>query len=1018
MKINAKEKLISIILKWFFYKKATDHTLDQAMLQHPHTTAQDRAGSLRFLMAGQFPRAPLRGPLRGPSRGGAAVLIDRNYVVLPETPEAAERVSNPGGGARHTYSSLTSGDFPYFTVGGPSGGALRELGWSMFDKFPLWCESLIWWLLPILLFLFLFLLYSAGSLLLPRVGREDYGIVIDAGSHGSRVNIFKWAARVYDPHNPLTGPVSLPRLSDFRVYEPGIERAFEDPEEGKAQLQQMIRDASASLAASGVPASRWGEIPIYLKATAGMRTMGQEKRDSIMRHVRDTFHDPTANPFHFKNDFARVISGEEEGVYGWVAVNSEKNLLGAPPEQTLGALDMGGSSSQITFSPFFTSILEDFNSVHLGNTSIQLYSHSFLGYGWADALTRINLKLAAAALISSSKTLNPKPSTEAKLISPFRKLMEGGRAATAQVGRKQRLLSGPIEHPCFPVGHSFSFTLPQVNQEGLRLYVDLDADTLQALLQVAGVPARVRDKIAAAAKPQGVKARHELQDAEGREEARRRRRGGLQRGGGTHPVSFSKGRGRRRSLKVEQQEQQQSSSSPVKEEEALLQPKEQGPKDTATAGAKTEAGAPGGPPKEEGAAGRPDDETFRMQKVKLPATPRLSAWKEMTERICNMEQEALEVYRRQNDIASYSEKGMRRVCWKATWCYSLLVDGFGFDSEAPQITFSAPRDEKLGGGGGAPKDPEAPGAPGATGWALGSMLIDVNLYPWGMTDRLEFFLYILGAVAVDRGRLCHPSRQVSIGPRLRPTQPLNATKGGAPLGPHSSVIGGGPSLHHGSSREAEGLSFSLSLPPPHEPVIRKKAVWDGGTEEALYGLAQLLRRREGGGNITVTGGPSIMPQRLWGALSNATASARAAWGPSLRSLRAGLGGPPRDRQRQGFGGPQGGPSTDIPLADAAAAVKRRLVAANERLGSWALREAPPAFRLKGGRYSSYPGAPQRESPRRGPLEQQKKANALSGLLLLFAACVVIGTPLYLNSLYGKPKAAAAARTRTGGGPFS
>ncbi|KAL8431682.1 hypothetical protein ACSSS7_005131 [Eimeria intestinalis] len=734
-------------------------------------------------MAEHFPRGPLRGPLRGPSRGGTAVLIDGNYVVLPETPEAAERISNLGRGTRQTYSSLTSGDFPYFTAGGPSRAALKELGWSMFDKFPLWCESLIWWLLPILLFLFLFLVYSAGTLLLPRAGREDYGIVIDAGSHGSRVNIFKWAARVYDPHNPLTGPVSLPRLSDFRVYEPGIESAFEDPEEGKAQLQQMIRDASASLATLGVPASRWGEIPIYLKATAGMRTLGQEKRDTIMRHVRDTFHDPKANPFHFKNDFARVISGEEEGVYGWVAVNSERNLLGAPPEQTLGALDMGGSSSQITFSPFFTSILEDFNSVHLGNTSIQLYSHSFLGYGWADALTRINLKLAAAALVSSAKNVNSKLPSEVKLVSPFRKLMEEGRAATAQVGRRQRLLGGRIEHPCFPVGHSFSFILPQVNQEGLRLYVDLDADTLQALLQVAGVPPRVRDKIAAAAKPEGVKARHELQDAEGREEARRRRRGGLKRGEGDHHASFAKEMERRRRLKAEQQEQQQQQPPPPAEEGAPLGSIKQGAKDSAAAGA-TEGGAPGARPKDGPAAGRLDED-FRLQKIKvkfagagdfdkchrlatqflafgqyakvwsalqLPGAPRLSAWKEKTQRICNMDQQALDVYRRQNDIASYSEKhsmkGMRRVCWKATWCYSLLVDGFGFDAEAPQITFSAPREEKLGGGGGPPKDPEAPGALGSTGWALGSMLIDVNLYPWGMTDRLEFFLYMLGAVAV------------------------------------------------------------------------------------------------------------------------------------------------------------------------------------------------------------------------------------------------------------------------------
>ncbi|KAL8274045.1 hypothetical protein Esti_002044 [Eimeria stiedai] len=137
--------------------------------------------------------------------------------------------------------------------------------------------------------------------------------------------------------------------------------------------------------------------------------------------------------------------------------------------------------------------------------------------------------------------------------------------------------------------------------------------------------------------------------------------------------------------------------------------------------------------------------------------------------------------------------------------------------------------------------------------------------------------------------------------------------------------------------------------------------------------------------------------RLWGALSRATASACAAWGPSLRSARSGLGGPPRDHPRKGFGGSQEGASDDFLLADAAASLKRRLTAANERLGSWAVREAPPAFRLRGARYASYPGAPQRGAPRRGSLEQQKKANALSGVLLLFAACVVIGTPLYLNS---------------------
>ncbi|KAL8442901.1 hypothetical protein Emag_006186 [Eimeria magna] len=207
-----------------------------------------------------------------------------------------------------------------------------------------------------------------------------------------------------------------------------------------------------------------------------------------------------------------------------------------------------------------------------------------------------------------------------------------------------------------------------------------------------------------------------------------------------------------------------------------------------------------------------------------------------------------------------------------------------------------------------------------------------------------------------------------------------------------------------------GASKRLSTGPLN---FRARGKWEGPTQlssprEPSPAGAPIRKL-----TVTLTGGTSIMPGRLWGALRNATASARAAWGPSLRSVRAGFGVPPRDRQRQGFGGPERGALNEIPLADAAAAVKRRLIAANERLGSWALREAPPAFRLRGGRYASYPGAPQRETPRRGPLEQQKKANALSGLLLLFAACVVIGTPVYLNCLHCTPKAAAAARPTTG-----
>ena len=43
-----------------------------------------------------------------------------------------------------------------------------------------------------------------------------------------------------------------------------------------------------------------------------------------MNCVRELFHNKTYNPFDFNDERARVISGEEEAIYGWVGVNFGK----------------------------------------------------------------------------------------------------------------------------------------------------------------------------------------------------------------------------------------------------------------------------------------------------------------------------------------------------------------------------------------------------------------------------------------------------------------------------------------------------------------------------------------------------------------------------------------------------------------------------------------------------------------------------------------------------------------------
>lgn len=52
--------------------------------------------------------------------------------------------------------------------------------------------------------------------------------------------------------------------------------------------------------------------------------------------------------FRFEDAWARVLSGADEGVFGWVAFNARAGTLGT--SNTLGALDLGGSSLEVTFA--------------------------------------------------------------------------------------------------------------------------------------------------------------------------------------------------------------------------------------------------------------------------------------------------------------------------------------------------------------------------------------------------------------------------------------------------------------------------------------------------------------------------------------------------------------------------------------------------------------------------------------------------------------------------------------------
>jgi golgi apyrase len=111
----------------------------------------------------------------------------------------------------------------------------------------------------------------------------------------------------------------------------------------------------------------------------------------------------------------RIITGEEEGLFGWIAVNYLMDgFKGSDGEQTTyGFLDMGGASTQIAFEPskeerVKTKDLIDVRLRLLGGKEInhQVFVTTWLGYGTNQARERyvgeaINEYEAASAMLHS-----------------------------------------------------------------------------------------------------------------------------------------------------------------------------------------------------------------------------------------------------------------------------------------------------------------------------------------------------------------------------------------------------------------------------------------------------------------------------------------------------------------------------------------------------------------------------------------------------------------------------------------
>jgi len=253
------------------------------------------------------------------------------------------------------------------------------------------------------------------------MGKWRYGVVLDAGSSGTRVHIYRWlnSAKARDKATQAqlnTLPVIETKKKWTKKIHPGISTFGEHPHDvGIEHVEDLLRHALDHIPAGDVP-----HTPLFLLATAGMRILPERQRKEILKEVCDFTRKTTKFQLPDCNVHVQVIPGETEGLYGWIAANYLLGGFDQPKDNshdtghsTYGFLDMGGASAQIAFAPNATEADKHANDLTLtrlrtiGGSALEykVFVTTWLGFGVNQARERY----VKALLESSTSKELPDP---------------------------------------------------------------------------------------------------------------------------------------------------------------------------------------------------------------------------------------------------------------------------------------------------------------------------------------------------------------------------------------------------------------------------------------------------------------------------------------------------------------------------------------------------------------------------------------------------------------------------------
>lgn len=236
------------------------------------------------------------------------------------------------------------------------------------------------------------------------MGKHRWGVILDAGSSGTRAHIYKWKhSDSAVEHASKSELQSLPKLKTHKKWtkkiHPGVSTFGENPQDvGEDHLKELF-DHALSI----IPDDQVEDTPLFLMATAGMRLLPPMQQKALKREICSYAQKHTKFSLPDCDLHIQVISGETEGLYGWIAANYLVGGFDAPEDHqhgkghhTYGFLDMGGASAQIAFAPNKTEAIKHANDLKLlrmrtldGKPSEhKVFVASWLGFGVNQARER------------------------------------------------------------------------------------------------------------------------------------------------------------------------------------------------------------------------------------------------------------------------------------------------------------------------------------------------------------------------------------------------------------------------------------------------------------------------------------------------------------------------------------------------------------------------------------------------------------------------------------------------------